>query len=227
MKFCRPNTRMQRTRSSASPPRSPLMRSPLGPPAKTCVLIVVLIALSQQTLLIAYPADSRTEMVFAWSAFEKDPSSKTANRVCELISKGATGEIDFYSSLVWLGPRMRAGDRWATRVAFCFRSIADGAFGEDLESELGYVIRPQPLIFLEELNRRVGATPDDARRFVISFGTDEWAESANPHQDYLAELEARRAALRALHIDNAAVRRLRGYCVRFLTEEINHPTWYE
>ena len=25
-----PNTRMQRTRSSASPPRSPLMRSPLG-----------------------------------------------------------------------------------------------------------------------------------------------------------------------------------------------------
>ena len=26
----RPNTRMQRTRSSASPPRSPLMRSPLG-----------------------------------------------------------------------------------------------------------------------------------------------------------------------------------------------------
>ena len=25
-----PNTRMQRTRSSASPPRSPLMRNPLG-----------------------------------------------------------------------------------------------------------------------------------------------------------------------------------------------------
>jgi hypothetical protein len=25
-----PNTRMQRTRSSASPPHSPLMRSPLG-----------------------------------------------------------------------------------------------------------------------------------------------------------------------------------------------------
>ena len=31
-----PNTRMQRTRSSASPPHSPLMRNPLGRQGSSC-----------------------------------------------------------------------------------------------------------------------------------------------------------------------------------------------
>ena len=58
-----PNTRMQRTRSSASPPRSPLMRSPLGGSGRCSVALLVALIVARGSQ--AQPGPSPTPGVTA------------------------------------------------------------------------------------------------------------------------------------------------------------------
>jgi hypothetical protein len=65
------------------------------------------------------------------------------------------------------------------------------------------------------------------RDIVLSFGTDEWATSKTPHEDYLAEMKGRRAALGSLKLDDSRLRDLQLECDQLLGAEIEHPTWAE
>src|SRR3954468_12943323 len=79
----RPNTRMQRTRSSASPPRSPLTRKPLG--VRTITFSRSLGLALTLLLLVSHSASGDT----AWEAYVADPTPHNASRVNAIEYGGA------------------------------------------------------------------------------------------------------------------------------------------
>jgi hypothetical protein len=239
---------LQRTRAGCSDSadssafggrRSPLNGKPLGPPLAIARLMLMVAALSAIGSPMFGVADGPKQEVDwlalsrAWQAYRSTASASAAEQAYRLLplkplTIGGYGHSEiveqFYGSLNWLEPRVMAGDRWSTRIAFRFCALADAAFAEDLFALLGNMIRLQPQLFLEELeaNRESVRRLDD---IVLSYGVDEYANSSKPHEDYLAELRSRLLALDRLKVANQRLRRLRDDCDRLLSDEIAHPKW--
>lgn len=97
----------------------------------------------------------------AFAAYCDYPSDKNAVKVIGLLPdsgiqySGAKQEhdtIDFvYSNLVMVERQVLSRDPNAVRLAFRLKTIADGAFAEDLDVLLGRLIRIDPTLFLQQL----------------------------------------------------------------------------
>src|SRR5450432_3442123 len=108
-----PNTRMQRTRSSASPPHSPLMRCPLGPTLQSRRLLIVsvtlLMAVASQASAGGKPSVKWQSLDRAWKTYRAKPTAQNARAVADLLptnGKAQDAPVElvekFYSSLPWL-----------------------------------------------------------------------------------------------------------------------------
>ena len=83
----RPNTRVQRTRSSASPHRSPLTRYPLGPPGTVWLLASAILCtlVARGTCVAERTAVECTALGRAWHSYRSSPGPQNAKRVYQLL----------------------------------------------------------------------------------------------------------------------------------------------
>ena len=187
------------------------------------LLLVTLATVGTDTA--AGSSDQWGELKLAWKAYRAEPTPRNAEHLYRLLPSKHRADMDpelfmeFWGSLEWLEPRIMRGDKWATRIAFRFHAVSDAAFAEDLDEMLGRMIRPQPVLFLQELSAN-RESYEDIGDIVLSYGTDAYASSATPEKDYLAELEERLATLRSLKLPNAKLRQSRDGCIRLLQKEI-------
>ena len=120
MKQPSPNTRMQRTRSSASPPRSPLMRKPLGAPKLSFALVAFLCV----TLFSAdRPSALGCSCVSGGSARKqvKRASKEAEVVVAVLLTDVSNGNgesvVSFIAQEVWKPKRLRSDGVVVTPVS--------------------------------------------------------------------------------------------------------------
>ncbi|MDQ5873476.1 MAG: hypothetical protein M3547_14865 [Acidobacteriota bacterium] len=164
----------------------------------------------------------------AWTAYRATPDARNAAVFYQrlpriplplgsLVPPGLVSK--FYLALDWMGPRILAGDRWASRIAFRFSAMADADFSEDLHAILGEMIRLHPMLFLQELQLNRPAVSDLAN-VVLSLDIDKFADASPERRK--AELQARLDALQALDLKDLDLMDLRSECTSLLGEEIVH-----
>jgi len=132
----------------------------------------------------------------AWEVYLNYPSSENASQVTSIqSSRGASPSsgIGSSSELVILRLQIVAGDRQAFRMALRLASIADGGVLEDLYGLLATAIRPQPKMFLEEIEKMQVSTR--VLESVLSMSGPEYVDRFEA-QKY--ELKMRRVALQSI-----------------------------
>jgi hypothetical protein len=192
---------VQRTRSSASPPHSPLTRSPLGD-RKYFVGFCV------SVLLGVLPLTAET----SWERYLVCPSSEAAARVEQITySPGVDEEKRLFDDLAILEVQVISRDVEAVRLALRLLGKAQGGHVEEtLDIILGRLIRIDPRLFLVELKRSGVKNWGGA---VGNFG-EAYVDRMDAHA---CEKRFRIAALRT--VKDSDLRQLREACIRELEQE--------
>jgi hypothetical protein len=196
-----PNTRMQRTRSSPSALRSPLMRCPLGVRKR-------FLGFCASVLLCALPLNAETP----WERYLACPNPAAAARVTQIAySPGVNAEKRMSDDLDILEVQVISRDVESMRLALRLLGKAEGGHVEEtLDIMLGRLIRIDPRLFLVELKR---AGVKNWGGAVGNFG--------GPYVDrmdaYACEKRFRIEALRT--VNDSDLRTLRDACIRELRQE--------
>ena len=110
-----PNTRMQRTRSSASPPRSPLMRNPLGPAKGQLGVLTLVLVLGATVRLHAVTARDGPAVTpsprsqRSGGGYVPKPGDFTV--VCTLFKGDPPGKVSLPDIPITYDPRFVVGAR--------------------------------------------------------------------------------------------------------------------
>jgi len=117
----RPNMRVQRTHSSASPPRSPLTRRPLGAGRRLCGLVLVLLALGAANRIVSAQETKADDMATL------EPELKAAMAAREKANReGDTALIEVLTASEYvqtdIGGRVQTRSEW---LASYFKPLAE------------------------------------------------------------------------------------------------------
>jgi hypothetical protein len=126
----------------------------------TCITLFLVIAPSVNATQPEAPVDW-AELHRAFTVYCHYPSDKNAIEVMRSVPNGSVeysgaeqehDTIDFiYDNLGMLKRQVLSRDPNAVRLAFRLKTIADGAFAEDLDILLGRLIRIDPTLFVRQL----------------------------------------------------------------------------
>lgn len=147
-----------------------------------CCLVFIIFLGTQVLFPITGDAQERvsldmTNLGKAWEEFTTNPGPETAGKLYELLPNGkSVQEVELqaevrefiFKNLHKLESRIYAGDRDALRIAFRLFSIADVEMQKSLIKIIGYLLRFNTRLFLEELATHEELVPD-LELLVCSF----------------------------------------------------------
>ncbi len=159
-----------------------------------------------------------TNLGKAWEEFKAKPGPGTATKLYELLPDGKTAqEIELQTEvreliakeLHALESRIYAGEREALRVAFRLFTIADVEMQKSLIKIVGYLLRFNTRLFLEELITHEELVPD-LELLVCSF------RLSAPDDNARQKLE-KNIRLKALsYIDDKKLKSIKKKCTKIL-----------
>lgn len=156
----------------------------------------------------------------AWDEYTANPTKEMALKVYELLPGGkGPQEIELqtevrekiFSKITILESQVYAGERNALKIAFRLFNIADGEMQKTLIKLIGYLLRFDPKLFLEELLIHEALVPDEVQ-LICSF------RLTAPDDKAQQELE-RNIRLKALgYIEDKELKDIKKKCIKILKD---------
>lgn len=156
----------------------------------------------------------------AWDEYTANPGKEMALKLYELLPAGkdpqefelSTEVRDkIFSKLNILESQVYGGERNALKVAFRLFNIADGEMQKALVKLIGYLLRFDTKLFLEELMIHEGLVPDEAQ-LICSF------QLTSPDDKAQQELE-RNIRLKSLgYIEDKELKDIKKKCIKILKD---------
>ncbi len=156
----------------------------------------------------------------AWDDYTTNPNKETALKLYELLPPGkGAQEVELqvdvrdkiFSKLNVLESQIYSGERNALKVAYRLFNIADNEMQKDLVKIIGYLLRFDTKLFLEELMIHETLVPD-LGQLVCSF------QLASPDDKAQQELE-RNIRLKSLgYIEDKELKDIKKKCIKILKD---------
>jgi hypothetical protein len=193
---------------------------------RLCKLLVPLIGVASMCFQVCIAAPQgriyldMTNLGKAWDEYTTNPNKDTALKLYELLPPGkGPQEVELqvdvrdniFSKLNILESQIYSGERNALKVAFRLFGIADGEMKKALVKIIGYLLRFDTKLFLEELLIHETLVPD-LGQLVCSF------QLASPDDKAHQELE-RNIRLKSLgYIEDKELKDIKKKCIKILKD---------
>lgn len=161
-----------------------------------------------------------TNLGKAWDDYTTNPNKETALKLYEILPPGkGAQEVELqmdvrdkiFSKLNVLESQIYSGERNSLKVAFRLFNIADSEMQKDLVRIIGYLLRFDTKLFLEELMIHENLVPD-LGQLVCSF------QVSSPDDKAQQELE-RNIRLKSLgYIEEKELKDIKKKCIKILKD---------